>query len=42
MNVLLKQREVAFYLGDSQARVVFAWHEFAGEAAPGPPRRAPR
>ena len=35
MNVLLKQREVAFYLGDSQARVVFAWHEFAGEAATG-------
>ena len=35
MNVLLKQREVAFYLGDSQARLVFAWHEFAGEAALG-------
>ena len=35
MNVLLKQREVAFYLGNSQARLVFAWHEFAGEAALG-------
>jgi len=29
MNVLLKQREVAFHLGDSQAKLVFAWHEFA-------------
>jgi long-chain acyl-CoA synthetase len=35
MNVLLKQREVAFYLGDSQARVVFAWHAFADAAATG-------
>ena len=42
MNVLLKQREVAFYLGDSQARFVFAWHEFAGEAALGASEAAPR
>src|SRR3954453_21540970 len=32
MNVLLKGREVAFYLGDSGAKVLFAWHDF-GEAA---------
>src|SRR4051794_38994819 len=32
MNVLLKGREVAFYLQDSGAKVVFAWHDF-GEAA---------
>jgi long-chain acyl-CoA synthetase len=32
MNVLLKGREVAFYLQDSGARVLFAWHDF-GEAA---------
>jgi long-chain acyl-CoA synthetase len=35
MNVLLKQREVAFYLGDSQTRLVFAWHQFAEAAQPG-------
>ena len=35
MNVLLKEREVAFYLGDPQARVVFAWHEFADAAEAG-------
>ena len=29
MNVLLKQREVAFYLGDPEAKLIFAWHEFA-------------
>src|SRR6201985_2837704 len=29
MNVLLKGREVAFYLGDSGAQIVFAWHDFA-------------
>ncbi len=28
MNVLLKEREIAFYLGDSSARLVFAWHGF--------------
>ncbi len=32
MNVLLKGREVAFYLKDSGAKLVFAWHGF-GEAA---------
>ena len=32
MNVLLKGREVAFYLKDSGAKFVFAWHDF-GEAA---------
>jgi long-chain acyl-CoA synthetase len=35
MNVLLKQREVAFYLGDSEARAIFAWHEFAEAAETG-------
>jgi len=35
MNVLLKDREVAFYLGDSDARVLFAWHEFADAAQAG-------
>jgi long-chain acyl-CoA synthetase len=35
MNVLLKQREVAFYLGDSGAGLVFAWHQFAEPAAAG-------
>src|SRR4051794_12615363 len=32
MNVLLKGREVAFYLSDSGAKHLFAWHGF-GEAA---------
>ena len=32
MNVLLKGREVKFYLGDSGAKLLFAWHDF-GEAA---------
>ncbi len=35
MNVLLKEREVAFYLGDSGARLLFAWHEFGDDALPG-------
>src|SRR3712207_8788522 len=35
MNVLLKEREVAFYLGDSGAKLLFAWHDFAGAAEPG-------
>jgi long-chain acyl-CoA synthetase len=35
MNVLLKRREVAFYLGNSGARHVFAWHEFARDAEAG-------
>jgi long-chain acyl-CoA synthetase len=35
MNPLLKEREVAFYLGDSQARVILAWHQFADAAHAG-------
>jgi long-chain acyl-CoA synthetase len=35
MNPLLKAREVEYYLGDSGARLVFAWHEIAAEAAKG-------
>ena len=35
MNMLLKQREVAFYLGDSEAKLIFAWHEFAAAAEAG-------
>jgi long-chain acyl-CoA synthetase len=35
MNPLLKSREVAYYLGDSGAKVLFAWHSAAGEAAKG-------
>src|SRR5205814_6424368 len=35
MNPLLKAREVAFYLGDSGARLMFAWHAFAHEAQTG-------
>src|SRR3954464_2928922 len=32
MNVLLKGREVEFYLKDPEAKLMFAWHDF-GEAA---------
>jgi long-chain acyl-CoA synthetase len=35
MNPLLKSREVAFYLGNSGAKVIFAWHAAAEEAAKG-------
>src|SRR3954451_18424176 len=35
MNVLLKGREVKFYLEDPGAKVVFAWHEFAEAAEKG-------
>ena len=35
MNPLLKGREVAYYLGDSGAGPVFAWHAFAEEARAG-------
>jgi long-chain acyl-CoA synthetase len=35
MNPLLKEREVSYYLGDSGAKVLLAWHDFAGEAAKG-------
>jgi long-chain acyl-CoA synthetase len=38
MNVLLKEREVAYYLGDSDARLMFAWHEFADAAHAGSDR----
>jgi long-chain acyl-CoA synthetase len=35
MNVLLKKREVAYYLSDSGAKLVFAWHGFAQDAQAG-------
>jgi long-chain acyl-CoA synthetase len=35
MNVLLKEREVAFYLADPQAKLLFAWHQFADAAERG-------
>ena len=35
MNPLLKNREVAYHLEDSGAKVLFAWHEAAVEAAKG-------
>ena len=35
MNPLLKGREVAYYLGDSGAGLIFAWHAFADEARGG-------
>jgi long-chain acyl-CoA synthetase len=35
MNPLLKSREVGYYLSDSGAKVVLAWHTAAGEAAKG-------
>src|SRR5580698_3976865 len=35
MNPLLKGREVAYYLGDSGAGLLFAWHAFADEAQAG-------
>jgi long-chain acyl-CoA synthetase len=35
MNPLLKSREVAYYLGNSGARLLFAWHAFADEARAG-------
>ena len=35
MNILLKSREVHFYLENSGAKVVFAWHEFAKDADQG-------
>jgi long-chain acyl-CoA synthetase len=35
MNVLLKRREVAYYLADSAAKVVFAWHDFLEAAQQG-------
>ncbi len=35
MNVLLKEREVSFYLSDSGAKLVLAWQQFAGAAQTG-------
>jgi long-chain acyl-CoA synthetase len=35
MNPLLKQREVAFHLGDSGAKALIAWNQFADEARAG-------
>ena len=35
MNMLLKEREVAYYMADSDARVLFAWHQFADDARAG-------
>jgi long-chain acyl-CoA synthetase len=35
MNPLLKAREVAYYLGDSGAGLLFAWHTFADQARGG-------
>jgi long-chain acyl-CoA synthetase len=35
MNVLLKGREVAFYLTDPEAKLMFAWHGFAEAAREG-------
>jgi len=35
MNVLLKRREIAFYLADSGAKLLLAWHGFAEEARDG-------
>src|SRR4051812_30386383 len=35
MNVLLKAREVKFYLEDPEAKIVFAWHDFAEAAEAG-------
>src|SRR5579884_1796029 len=35
MNVLLRRREVAFYLSDSGAKLLFAWHAFAEDAQAG-------
>src|ERR1700734_4406601 len=35
MNPLLKGREVAYYLSDSGARLIFAWHAFADQARSG-------
>jgi long-chain acyl-CoA synthetase len=35
MNVLLKRREIGFYLEDSGAELLLAWHSFAEEAREG-------
>jgi long-chain acyl-CoA synthetase len=38
MNVLLKKREVAFYLTDPGVKLLFAWHGFARDAQAGAER----
>jgi long-chain acyl-CoA synthetase len=35
MNVLLKEREVSFYISDSNAKQMFVWHGFAAAAEEG-------
>jgi long-chain acyl-CoA synthetase len=35
MNVLLKRREIAFYLEDSGAKLLLAWHGFGTDASEG-------
>jgi long-chain acyl-CoA synthetase len=35
MNVLLKRREIAFYLEDSGAKLLLPWHGFLGDAEAG-------
>jgi long-chain acyl-CoA synthetase len=35
VNVLLKKREVAFYMRDPEAKLLFAWHGFADAAEAG-------
>src|SRR5258708_29117026 len=35
MCTMLKSREVAYWLGDCGAKVLFAWYSAAGEAAKG-------
>jgi long-chain acyl-CoA synthetase len=35
MNPLLKEREVAFHLSDSGAKLLFAWHQFGAAAQAG-------
>ena len=42
MNVLLKGREVGFYLKDPEAKLLFAWHDFAEAAQAGARRRGRR
>src|SRR5262245_3787120 len=32
MNPLLKAREIGYYLGDSEAKLIFTWHGVADEA----------
>ena len=42
MNVLLKRREVGFYLSDPEASLLIAWHGFADAARDGSRRRRRR